>query len=115
MVSHQKASLSYGARREVLAQIAPRYQQATGVQKMLLLDRCVELTGYGRKYVITLLNHVPESTSRILRPRLPIYGSAVQCALCGLADHPVSVCAASGSLFARADSCPGARRTPPTR
>jgi hypothetical protein len=29
--------LSYGARREVLAQIASRYQQATGAQKMLLL------------------------------------------------------------------------------
>jgi len=36
MMSHQKASLSYGARREVLAQIAPRYQQTTGAQKMLL-------------------------------------------------------------------------------
>jgi len=48
---------------------------------MLLLDRCVELTGYGRKYVITLLNHVPESTHRILRPRLPVYGPAVQEAL----------------------------------
>lgn len=81
MVSHQKASLSYGARREVLAQIAPRYQQATGTQKMLLLDRCVEMTGYGRKYVITLLNHLPESPSHILRPRLPIYGPAVQEAL----------------------------------
>ena len=81
MVSHQKASLSYGARREVLAQIAPRYQQATGAQKMLLLDRCVELTGYGRKYVITLLNHVPECNHRILHPRSPVYGPAVQEAL----------------------------------
>ncbi|HEU5375721.1 MAG TPA: ISNCY family transposase, partial [Ktedonobacteraceae bacterium] len=81
MVSHQKASLSYGARREVLAQIAPRYQQATGAQKMLLLDRCMELTGYGRKYVITLLNHLPESSNRILHPRQSIYGSAVQEAL----------------------------------
>ena len=48
---------------------------------MLLLDRCVELTGYGRKYVITLLHHLPESSNRILRPRQPIYGSAVQDAL----------------------------------
>jgi hypothetical protein len=31
--------------------------------------------------VITLLNHVPESTPRILRPRLPVYGPAVQEAL----------------------------------
>jgi hypothetical protein len=74
--------LSYGARREVLAQIASRYQQATGAQKMLLLDRVVEGTGYARKYAIRLLNHVPASATRILRPRQPIYGSAVQEALC---------------------------------
>jgi hypothetical protein len=74
-------SLSYGARREVLAQIAPRYQEATGAHKMLLLDRVVEVTGYARKYAIHLLNHVPESATQILRPRLPIYGPAVQEAL----------------------------------
>lgn len=45
-------SLSCRARREVLAQIARRYQEATGAQKMLLLDRVVEVTGYARKYVI---------------------------------------------------------------
>jgi hypothetical protein len=77
----QKGSLSYGARQEVLVQIAPRYQQATGAQKMLLLDRVVEVTGYARKYAIHLLNHVPENTALILRPRVPIYGSAVQEAL----------------------------------
>src|SRR5258708_39547907 len=77
----QQGSLSYGTRREVLAQIAPRYQQATGAQKMLLLDRVVEVTGYARKYAIRLLNHLPESATQILRPRLPIYGSADQEAL----------------------------------
>ncbi len=80
-MSHHHASLSYSARREVLAQIAPRYQQATGAQKILLLDRMVEVTGYARKYAIRLLNHVPKSATQILRPRLPIYGSAVQEAL----------------------------------
>jgi hypothetical protein len=65
----------------VLAQIAPWYQEATGAQKMLLLDRVVEVTGYARKYAIQLLNHPSESAARILRPRLPIYGSAVQDAL----------------------------------
>ena len=80
-MSHQRASLSYRARREVLAQIAPRYQEATGTQKILLLDRVVEMTGYGRKYAITLLNHLPKSTACILRPRQPVYGPAVQEAL----------------------------------
>ena len=78
MDSHQKTGLRYGVRREVLAQIALRYQQATGAQNT---DRAVELTGYGRKYVITLLNHVPLHASQTVRPRLPIYGSAVQEAL----------------------------------
>jgi len=68
-------SLSYGARREVLAQTAPRYQEAAGAQKMLLLDRVVEVTGYARKYAIQLLNHVPQSATRILRPRQPTYSS----------------------------------------
>lgn len=75
-------ALSYGARREVLAQSAPRYQEATGAQKMLLLDRVLEVTGYARKYAIQLLNHVTtESATRIVRPRQSIYGSAVQEAL----------------------------------
>lgn len=76
-----KVSLSYVARREVLAQIAPRYQQATDAQKTLLLDQIVKLTGYARKYAIQLLNHVPESATHILRPRPPLYGSVVQEAL----------------------------------
>ncbi len=75
-----RVSLSYDACREVLARIAPRYQQATGAQKMLLLDRAVKLTGHAREYVIRLLNHAPESATCILRPRLPIYGPAVQAA-----------------------------------
>jgi hypothetical protein len=80
-MSSPRASLSYGARREVLAQIAPRYQQATHAQKTLMLDQIVKLTGYARKYVIQLLNHVPESATRILRLRSPLSGSAVQEAL----------------------------------
>jgi hypothetical protein len=44
----------------------------------------VELTGYGRKYVITLLNHSPVSPSQIVRPRLRIYGQAVQQETTGL-------------------------------
>jgi hypothetical protein len=80
-MSRHSASLSYSARREVLAHVAPRYQEATAAQKTLLLDQIVELTGYERKYAIRLLNHDPQGAARILRPRLPIYGPAVQEAL----------------------------------
>jgi hypothetical protein len=57
-------SLSYSARREVLAQIAPRYQEATGAHKMLLLDRVVEVTGYARKYAITSSTMFPKAPLR---------------------------------------------------
>jgi hypothetical protein len=80
-MSQHHASLSYSARRAVLAHVAPRYQQATDAQKTLLLDQIMELTGYERKYAIRLLNHDPKGSPRILRPRQPIYGSAVQEAL----------------------------------
>jgi hypothetical protein len=80
-MSRHSTSLSYSARREILAHAAPRYQQATDAQKTLLLDQIVELTGYERKYAIRLLNHDPKGAARILRPRLPIYGPAVQEAL----------------------------------
>ncbi len=80
-MSHRALSLSYSARREVLAHVAPRYQKATDAQKTLLLDQIVELTGYERKYAIRLLNHDPKGAARILRPRQPIYGSMVQEAL----------------------------------
>ena len=81
MKSRQKAALSYGARREVLAQIASRYQQVTGAQKTLLLDTFVEWTGYTRKYAIALLNHGELGQQSIQRRRLPQYGPAVQQAL----------------------------------
>jgi hypothetical protein len=80
-MSHANVSLSYSARREVLAHIAPRYQEASEAQKTLFLDQIVKLTGYERKYAIRLLNHDPKGAARILRPRQPIYGSAVQEAL----------------------------------
>jgi hypothetical protein len=80
-MSRHRASLRYPARREVLAHVAPRYQEAADAQKTLLLDQIVELTGYERKYAIRLLNHDPKGAARILRPRQPIYSSAVQEAL----------------------------------
>ena len=80
-MSHHHTSLSYSVRRDVLAHVAPRYQEATNAQKTLLLDQVVELTGYERKYAIRLLNHDPKGAAHILRPRQPIYGSVVQEAL----------------------------------
>jgi hypothetical protein len=74
-------SLSYQARREVLASFLPHYRSASSAQKSLLLDTFVRMTGYARKLAIRLLNHPPADTGPIRRPRLSVYGPEVQQAL----------------------------------
>jgi site-specific recombinase XerD len=81
MREHRRAVLSYQARHEVLERMAPRYHAASSAHKTLLLDSIVELTGYARKYAITLLKQMPANKHTIVRPHLPIYGSEVQHAL----------------------------------
>jgi hypothetical protein len=44
--------MSFQAKRELLAQIAGRYQDATGTQKSHILEEFVAATGYARKYAI---------------------------------------------------------------
>jgi len=81
MREHRRAVLSYQTRHEVLERMAPRYHAASPAHKTLLLDSIVALTGYARKYAITLLKQMPANKHTIVRPRLPIYGSEVQHAL----------------------------------
>ena len=74
--------MSFRAKRELLAQVAPRYHQAPPTQKSLILDEFVAATGYARKYAIRLLARPPLPPSpAIRRPRAPRYGPAVQAAL----------------------------------
>jgi hypothetical protein len=81
-MSQQVVSLSYRARRELVAQMAPRHHQASLARKMMMLDSLVETTGYARKYAIGLLNQETQVSPTIRRPRQPRYGSEVQRALC---------------------------------
>ena len=46
--------MSFLAKRELLARVAPRYQTATPPQKSVILDEFVAVTGYARKYAIRL-------------------------------------------------------------
>jgi hypothetical protein len=74
--------MSFQSKRELLAQVAPRYQQASHAQKSIILDEFVAATGYARKYAIRLLTRPPlPAPPRISRPRAPRYGPAVQAAL----------------------------------
>ena len=77
----QRIPRPFQARRALLGYLAPRYQQASLAQKMLLLDRFVEWTGYTRKYAIALLNHGEHGQQTIQRRRLPQCRPAVQQAL----------------------------------
>ncbi|HEX6478961.1 MAG TPA: hypothetical protein VF043_08950 [Ktedonobacteraceae bacterium] len=81
MVMPQRVSRSLQTRRALLRHLAPRYQQASPVQKTLLLDSFVEWTGFSRKYAIALLNHGQHDQQTIQRRRLPQYGPGVQQAL----------------------------------
>jgi hypothetical protein len=73
--------MGFQAKRELLAQVAPRYQHANHAHKSLILDEFVAATGYARKYAIRLLSQPVSPPAPIKRPRQPRYGPAVQDAL----------------------------------
>lgn len=74
--------MSIQAKRELLAQTAPRYRAATPRQKGAILDEFVAATGYARKYAIRLLGQprVPPPAP-ITRSRARTYGPEVVAAL----------------------------------
>ena len=76
-----KSPLNYQARRELVERMAPQYRAASRLQKMLLLDAFVALTGYVRKYAMWLLNHPVESAPSVSHARPVHYGPEVQQAL----------------------------------
>ncbi len=73
--------MSFQSKRELLAQTAPRYREASHAQKSLILDEFSAATGYARKYAIRLLRRPVAPPFPIKRPRPPHYGKAVQEAL----------------------------------
>jgi len=88
-----RSSLSFPAKRELLARSASRYQGASHVQKSIILDEFVATTGYARKYAIRLLTHPVPPIAPIKRPRERRYGPVIQAALI-LAWHAANdVCA----------------------
>jgi hypothetical protein len=76
-----RSSMSFQAKRELLAQIAGRYRDATGTHKSHILDEFVAATGYARKYAIRLLRAPVPLVQPITRPRARYYGKQVQEAL----------------------------------
>jgi len=73
--------MSFRSKQELLQQTAPRYQEATELQKGVILNEFVAATGYARKYAIRMLNHPGVLHVKIARPRTHHYGPEVQEAL----------------------------------
>ena len=76
-----RSMLSFKGKRELLAQIAPRYREVNRAQKAIILDEFVAATGYARKYAVRLLNGPIKPPAPIKQPRPRQYGPAVQQAL----------------------------------
>jgi hypothetical protein len=68
------------ARRVLLQQIAPEYQQAAAPEKQCILQRFMAETGYVRKYAVWLLNHAEEGVQTVEAPGRR-YGTEVEAAL----------------------------------
>ncbi len=51
--------MSISARRELLAQVGPRYHRASAAEKRHILEEFIHNTGYHRKYALALLNGPP--------------------------------------------------------
>lgn len=72
--------MSRVSKRELLAELRPRYQKAGQVEKGRILDELVATTGYHRKYAIQVLNHEPRPPGRPRRGK-PTYDGRVVAAL----------------------------------
>jgi hypothetical protein len=73
--------VSYPSRHELVQQMAPRYQEASRVQKSFVLNAFVAVTGSSRRYAMQLLNHPEVLKPSIRRPRPPHDRPEVQHAL----------------------------------
>jgi len=52
--------MSLSARRELVASIRQKYQEANRIDKGEILDGFLAATGYGRKYAIQMINSTAE-------------------------------------------------------
>ena len=74
--------MSFHAKRELLATVAPRYREGNKKHKSIILNEFISSTGYSRKYAIRLLSSpIILVLKKIKRPRARFYDEAVQEAL----------------------------------
>jgi len=73
--------MSQTSKRELVAELRPRYTLGNRTAKRRILDELVAISGYHRKYAIWLLNHPPKGRVRKRRASQPRYGGRVRAAL----------------------------------
>ncbi len=56
--------MSQTSKRELVAELRPRYKLGNRSAKQRILSELVAVTGYHRKYAIQLLNHPPQGRTR---------------------------------------------------
>ncbi len=83
--------MSQKSKRELLAELRPRYRKANRAEKQRILDELVATTDYHRKYAIQVLNHPLRRSAKQRRPAKPQYDGRVAAALeqCWLAANGI--------------------------
>lgn len=89
--------MSIVGKRELLAEVGPRYRAATGQATQQILTAVVASTGYHPKYAITVLNHPP--TASVPAPRRRDHGR----------HYPLALAAPLEQLWERLDRPCGTR------
>lgn len=86
------SSLSTGARKELIQVLRDRYWKVTRVEKTLILNELVALTGWHRKHAIQAMSRTQEINNPGPRTRAKVYDEAVREALIVLWETSDRVC-----------------------
>ena len=85
-------TVSKSARKEILAVVRVRYEQASKLEKGKILSEFAAVAGYHRKHAIRLLNPRPEVGVKTVVEGARIYGAAVKAALVLLWETADRIC-----------------------